>query len=338
MPTKVSDEMEDFLVATRKAKPTWGPKKLRAWILHHRPELELPAPSTIGEVLRRRGMTPSKRRRTRATKETTRPFANVTGPNATWCVDFKGPFRMGNRVRCHPLTILDAHSRYLIRCEAVTDPDGREVQRIFDSAFQEFGLPAAMRSDNGPPFASVGAGGLTKLSVWWLRLGITLERIAPGKPQQNGRQERFHRTLKAETASPPAADLAAQQRAFDLFRRDYNDERPHEALGQRPPTTVYAASARRYPCRLVRFASAPWNHTTRIDRDGFLTWNKTRLFVSTALACEDVELQYDGEDEHWEVVFGPLSIGVLEEDPSGARFKPSRGRMQDIRDVDWTTE
>jgi transposase InsO family protein len=336
MPTKVSDEMEDFLVAARKDKPTWGPKKLRAWLLHHRPELELPAPSTIGEVLRRRGMTTSPRRRIRATTATTQPFASVTGPNATWCVDFKGHFRMRDGVRCYPLTILDAYSRFLVRCEGVVDPDGREVQRIFDSAFQEFGLPAAIRSDNGPPFASVGAGGLTKLSVWWLRLGIKVERITPGKPQQNGRQERFHRTLKAETASPPRANGRAQQRAFDIFRRTYNEERPHEALAQKPPVTAYAVAARRYPCRLVRFASAPWNNAIRIDKDGFLSWNKTRLFVSTALAHEDVDLQYDGDACVWDVVFGPLSVGVLRETPSGPQFKPSRGRMQDAREVSWT--
>ena len=178
-PTKLADAREDVLVAARKQHPTWGPKKLRAWLAHYRPQLELPAQSTIGEVLRRRGLTSSRPRRVRATRATTQPFANVTGPNATWCVDFKGHFRTQDGNKCYPLTIIDAHSRFLIRCEVVDAPDGREVQRIFDSAFSEFGLPAAIRSDNGPPFASVGAGGLTKLSVWWLRLGIRVERIEP---------------------------------------------------------------------------------------------------------------------------------------------------------------
>lgn len=335
-PTKVSEELEDFVAAARKSRPTWGPRKLRAWLQRLHPELELPAPSTIGEVLRRRGLTRSKPRRTRATKTETQPFANITGPNATWCVDFKGQFKTGDGVRCYPLTILDAYSRFLIRCEGVLQPDGREVQRIFDSAFTEFGLPAAIRSDNGPPFASVGAGGLTELSVWWLRLGINLERITPGKPQENGRQERFHKTLKAETASPAKATLRHQQRAFDIFRGSYNEERPHEALGDKPPTTAYAASARRYPRRLVRFITAPWDHEVRIDKAGFLSWNKKRVFISTALAHEDVALQYDGEDENWDVVFGPLSIGTLEETPKGPRFKPSRGRMHDVREVDFS--
>jgi transposase InsO family protein len=328
-PMKVSDEMEDFLVATRKLHPSWGPKKLRAWIAHRRPQVELPAQSTIGEVLRRRGLTLPRRRRVRATKASTQPFADVTGPNATWCVDFKGHFRTEDGRTCYPLTIIDAYARFLIRCEGVESPDGREVQRIFDSAFREFGLPAAIRSDNGPPFASVGAGGLTPLSVWWLRLGIRVERIAPGKPQQNGRQERFHRTLKADTASPPRAHLRAQQRAFDLFRKEYNEERPHEALGQQTPATIFLLSARRYPCALVRFQpDGPWHQMLRVDKNGFIRWENNRLFISSALAHEDVELRYDGVLEQWHVVFGPLSLGWIHETPS-LTFHPSKGRMAD---------
>ncbi len=339
-PTKVSDEVEDFLVAARKARPTWGPKKLRAWLSERYPRLaELPAQSTIGEVLRRRGLTvPRRLKRVRATQAATQPFAEVTGPNATWCVDFKGHFRTQDGRVCYPLTIIDAHSRFLIRCEGVEDPNGREVQRIFDSAFSEFGVPAAIRSDNGPPFASVGAGGLTTLSVWWLRLGIRLERIEPGKPQQNGRQERFHRTLKAETANPPRADMRAQQRAFDLFRKIYNEERPHEALGQRPPATRFALSPRRYPRPLVRFATgSPWEHLERIDKDGFIRWHDQRLFVGRALAHEDVAIEYDGASENWLVVFGPLCVGVLSETPT-PKFRPTKGRMVDQIDRETESE
>ena len=331
-PSKVSDELEDFIVAARKLHPTWGPKKLRAWIAHNNPHVVLPAPSTIGDILARRGMTQKKLRRRRSTKAARQPFAEVTGPNATWCADFKGHFSMGDGHRCYPLTIIDAHSRFLIRCEGVLDPDGHEVQRIFDSAFQEYGLPAAIRSDNGPPFASVGAGGLTKLSVWWIRLGIRVERITPGKPQENGRQERFHRTLKAETAKPAHADLRAQQRAFDVFRREYNDERPHEALGQKPPSTVFEKSPRRYPRRLMRVTGdAPWNRQMRIDKSGRMTWDGRSIFVSTALAHEDVEVRYN--DDEWDVVFGALSIGVLRERNGRTEFTPSKGRLADRREV-----
>jgi len=330
-PSKVSDLMEDLVVETRKARPTWGPKKIRAWLLGEYPKLaELPAPSTIGEVLRRRGLTaPRRLKRVRATQAATQPFADVTGPNATWCVDFKGHFKTDDGVVCYPLTIIDAHSRFLIRCEGVEDPNGREVQRIFDGAFSEFGLPAAIRSDNGPPFASVGAGGLTALSVWWLRLGIRVERIEPGKPQQNGRQERFHRTLKAETAAPPRADILAQQRAFDLFRKIYNHQRPHEALGQKPPATCFALSPRRYPRPLVRLATeSPWEHVERVDKDGFIRWHKQRLFITRALAHEDVSIEYDGVIEEWLVIFGPLCVGILKEMPKPT-FQPTKGRMVD---------
>jgi len=329
-PTKVGDELEDFIVAARKLHPTWGPKKLRAWLMHHHPQVALPAPSTIGEILHRRGLTLPHVRRVRTTKASTQPFGNISGPNAAWCVDFKGNFRTGDGIACHPLTVIDAHSRLLLRCEGLLEPDGRQVQRVFDSAFSEFGLPAAIRSDNGPPFASVGAGGLTKVSVWWIRLGIRLERIAPGKPQQNGRQERFHRTLKAETAKPPRANLRAQQRAFDVFRREYNEERPHEALEQKPPATVYARSPRRYPCPLHRFVVDPWNQLLRVDKNGFIRWAKRQIFVSTALAHEDIELRYDGENEEWDVVFGPLVIGRLRETVAGPNLLPTRGRLADI--------
>jgi transposase InsO family protein len=329
-PSKVSEELEDFLVAARKAHPTWGPKKLRAWLLHHHPQLQLPAQSTIGEVLRRRGLTQPRRRRVRATKATTQPFAEICGPNATWCVDFKGHFKTGDARVCYPLTIIDAYSRFLIRCEGVQDPDGREVQRIFDSAFTEYGLPAAIRSDNGPPFASIGAGGLTKLSVWWLRLGIRVERIEPGKPQQNGRQERFHRTLKAETANPPAHGLRSQQRVFDVFRREYNEQRPHEALGHKTPSTTFALSPRRYPRPLMRFSSGvPWETTLRVDKNGRILWGNSRLFISSALAHEDIEIRYESGLEQWHVVFGPLSIGWLRETPAPS-FLPTKGRLADL--------
>ena len=327
-PTKVSDELEEYLVAARKLHPTWGPKKLRAWLLHHHPQLVLPVQSTIGEVLRRRGLT-VQRRRQRSTISSTQPFADVTGPNATWCVDFKGHFRMGDGKKCYPLTVIDAYSRFLLRCEGMTEPDGREVQRAFDSAFQEYGLPAAIRSDNGPPFASIGAGGLTVLSVWWLRLGIRLERIEPGKPQQNGRQERFHRTLKAEATRPAQANLRAQQRAFDLFRHEYNEERPHEALGQQTPSSQFILSPRRYPRPLLRLETHPWNEVMRVDREGFIRWRSKRLFISSALAHEDVELRYEEGIERWHVVFGPLSIGWIDETPTPT-FTGTKGRLADL--------
>lgn len=332
-PTKVSSEMEDHLAAARKAHPTWGPRKLRSWLQNRHPEILLPAASTIGEVLRRRGLTVSPKRRSRATMLRRAPFAETTGPNATWCADFKGHFRTADGTVCYPLTIVDAFSRFLIRCEIVKEPTGAEVQRVFDSAFLEFGLPSAIRSDNGPPFASVGAGGLTKLSVWWLRLGIRLERITPGKPQENGRQERFHRTLKAETTKPPRANPRAQQRAFDEFRRDYNTERPHEALGQRVPLSAYEQSPRRYPRALMNFEPIEWEDQIGVRHDGTIRWKRKSLFISSALAHLGVEIEPTAVTGEWLVHFGPLSIGNIKTTSRGTRFVPSTGRMQDTREV-----
>ena len=233
-------------LALRERYPTWGPKKLRRKLGERFPDAPPPASSTIGDWLRQEGLTQARRRR-RHCPPFSSPFQAVDAPNAVWCADFKGWFATGDKTRCDPLTISDAMSRYLLRCQAVARTDGAHVRAAFDAAFCEFGLPLSIRSDNGPPFASVGAGGLSQLAVWWIKLGIKPERIDPGKPQQNGRHERLHRTLKAETASPPAATPAEQQRRFDAFRAVYNHDRPHEALDFATPASLYRASERAYP-------------------------------------------------------------------------------------------
>jgi len=198
------------VLVLRQRWPHWGPKKLRVKLVEHHPELPLPAASTIGEWLRREGVVGRSRRRRRCPAYT-QPFAAVSVANDVWCTDFKGWFRTGDGRRCDPFTLTDAHSRYLLRCQAVARPDEENVRPIFAAAFKEHGLPLAIRSDNGPPFASAGVGGLSRLAVWWIKLGIRPERIVAGKPQQNGRHERVHRTLNQETATPPAASLPAQQ-------------------------------------------------------------------------------------------------------------------------------
>ena len=237
------------VLALRERWRHWGPKKLRVKLSEHHPALAVPAASTIGDWLRREGMVERSPRRRRCPPYA-RPFAAVTGANDVWCTDFKGWFRTGDGRRCDPFTLSDAHSRYLLRCQAVARPDEANVRPIFEAAFQEHGLPMAIRSDNGPPFASPGVGGLSRLAVWWIKLGIRPERIVAGKPQQNGRHERVHRTLNQETATPPAASLAAQQERFDAFRAVYNNERPHEALGQQTPALLYEPSPRPYPDRV----------------------------------------------------------------------------------------
>ena len=205
------EELVAAALALRERHPTWGPKKLRRTLADRLPDVAPPALSTIGDWLRKEGLTQSRRPRRRCPPFSS-PFLAADGPNAVWCADFKGWFMTGDRQRCDPLTISDAMSRYLLRCQAVAQTDGEHVRPVFDAAFCEFGLPLAIRSDNGPPFASVGAGGLSRLAVWWIKLGVRPERIEPGKPTQNGRHERMHRTLKADAADPPAATLAEQQR------------------------------------------------------------------------------------------------------------------------------
>jgi putative transposase len=309
-PARISDEVQDVLVAARKLHPRWGPRKLYAWLTDAYPGIPLPSPSAIGEILLRRGLTTPRRSKRARVPSVTRPFAACDRPNAVWCVDFKGWFRTHDGAKCYPLTITDAYSRYLLRSEALADPNGVEAQRVFDSAFSEFGLPDAIRSDNGPPFASTGAGGLSRLSVWWLRLGIRVERIEPGRPQQNGRHERMHLTLKLETEIQ--ATLRVQQREFDFWRREFNEERPHEALGQKPPATVYQASSRKYPRKLVRPDPEPCAEVSRVDKSGFITWRRTKIFISSALAHEIIELDVDYLTDMCEVRYGPIILGRLD--------------------------
>jgi putative transposase len=246
------------------------------------------------------------------------PFSGCDAANSVWCIDFKGWFVTGDGIRCYPLTLIDAFSRYLLRCEALCDPDGAHVKRILDSAFLEFGLPLALRSDGGPPFASTGPARLTELSVWILQLGIRIEIIAPGKPQQNGRLERFHRTLKAETATPPSADVRAQQRVFDVWRREYNHERPHEALQLRRPASVYQVSPRRYPRPLVEMPYDPFSHVVPVDKNGFIKWQRRNVFISSALKheCVGIESTYDG---HWSVSVGTYPARSTRREPPRAR-------------------
>lgn len=316
-PHQVPQYVVDVIVAARKLRPTWGPRKLRAYLVDCNPGFEFPCESTFAGILHRNGLTHLRgRKRRRLVVPSTRPFADATAPNTVWCVDFKGWFRTEDGRRCYPLTLIDAYSRYLLRCEALIDPDTKHVKPIFDSAFQEFGTPVAIRSDNGPPFASTGAaGGLTSLSVWWQRLGIRHDRITPGKPQQNGRLERFHRTL-AEVVEEPAAEAGAQQRAFDRFRHEYNHLRPHEALRQKPPLHAYAPTGQRYPRKLRELDYPYADAVERVDKHGYIRWCDQRVFVSAALAYEPVSLDQGrtDDDEHlWTVRWGDLVLGTLDD-------------------------
>jgi len=314
-PNAIPPEVEDLIVAARKRYPKWGPRKLRARIVELNPGCYVPSASVIAKILKRRGLTTKRQRRRRAPAlGVVAPFSGCEAPNSVWCIDFKGWFVTSDGLRCYPLTLIDAFSRYLLRCEALLDPNGKEVKQILESAFTEFGLPAAIRSDGGPPFASTGPARLTELSVWLLRLGLRIEIIAPGRPQQNGRLERFHRTLKAETTTPAANDCPAQQRVFDLWRGEYNHERPHEALGQRCPGRIYTPSRHTYPRPLVKRDFEPCADIARVDRNGFIKWLQRNVFISSALKYEYVELDFDPDVDSRRVVrWGNIHLGHLDE-------------------------
>ena len=302
--------VREAIIELRAALPHWGPKKLRARLAHLHPEVAWPAASTIGDLLHREGLVTPRRRRRAPLPGAPQAISAVSGANDEWCVDFKGWFRTGDGVRCDPLTLTDSYSRFLIDCRIVA-PTAAGVGPVVERAMRDLGLPRAIRSDNGPPFASTGAGGLTRLAVSWVKLGIRLHRIDPGKPQQNGRHERMHKTLKGETASPPAADPAVQQALFDIWRHEYNDVRPHEALGQVPPTRHYAPSPRPYPQRLEPI-TYPVDCAERRVRDcGDIRWYGDCVFISEALAGETVGLSETSSGE-WLVRFADLELGIIE--------------------------
>jgi putative transposase len=309
-PLAITSEMAEALLAARGEHPTWGPRKLLAWLGRRRPAQLWPAPSTVGDLLRRNGLVALRRPHRRAAPGA--PLLVATQANQTWCADFKGWFRTGDGQRCDPLTVSDASTRYLLRCQAVPKTDGTHVGAIFEAAFREYGLPLRLRTDNGAPFASTGLGGLTSLAVWWIRLGIVLERIAPGHPEQNGCHERMHRTLKHETASPPKTSLRVQQRCFDAWRHQFNHERPHEALGQRPPGDLYEPSPRSYPRRLAE-VDYPDDWDSRAVRGcGQMKWGGHDVQISTALVGERIGLEPVG-DGVWRIHFFHQPLGYFDE-------------------------
>ena len=308
-PHRLSGEVVAAIVALRHEHPSWGPRKLRIVLSERWPPVVWPAASTIGDLLSREGLV-EPRRRHRSALPQSAPFGSVSEANDTWCMDFKGWFRTDDGQRCDPLTVSDAHSRFLLACRIVP-PTGAGVDPVTEGLLREYGLPDAIRTDNGVPFSSTGAGGLSQLSVHWLKLGIRLERIEPGCPQQNGRHERLHRTLKAETANPPAADAVAQQARFDRFLSVYNEERPHEALGQIPPARLWRPSSRPYPSRIEELAYDDRHDVRRVRSTGEIRWRGEVVFLTETLVGEIVGVR-EVADGSWVVRFATLDIGVIE--------------------------
>jgi transposase InsO family protein len=305
----VDEEIVRRLVRLRQDHPSWGARKLAAWLAWREPRWELPAASTITELLKRHGLVPPRRTRRRGPPRTA-PLAHAMQPNDVWCIDFKGDFRVGDGTRCYPLTVTDAHSRALLCCKAFERTTHDNVQGALEHVFRTYGLPGHVRSDNGRPFGTSCTAPLSRLGVWLVKLGVRPEYIDPGKPQQNGRHERMHLTLKQETTRPPSSTMHAQQRRFDGFRRGYNHERPHEAIGQIAPALLYYPSSRRFPSRIVS-PEYPDAHDARIvERSGVVRWRRRTILLGTPLAGERVGIT-EVDDGCWDFHFGPILLARL---------------------------
>lgn len=306
-PHRTPDEIVDRVIALRKKHAFDGPKKLRERLRNAGVE-DVPAASTIGEILDRYGLIRPRRARLRV-PPSSEPLAHAVAANDVWSTDFKGHFACDGR-RCHPLTITDAATRFLIKCESLVSEKEGPVRDHFELAFREFGIPSRIRSDNGGPFASKALGGLSRLSIWWIQLGIVPERIDPGEPQQNGRHERFHRTLKEQTANPPKETFVDQQRAFDTFRADYNFERPHEALGMKTPASCYEPSRRAMPAMLREPEYHGDLEVRRTNVKGVLKWQGHTIYVSPMLCHQPIGVKAI-DDGEWEMFYGPVLLGYL---------------------------
>ena len=310
-PHKLEEHVAEAIVEARKKHPHWGPKKLLDWLRPRRPELDLCVPSTAGDLLHREGLSQAGRRR-RRWRHPGPPQREIYAPNDLWTADFKGQFRTRDGEYCYPLTIADQASRYLLRCQALSSTRTVETKPVMERLFRELGLPRALRTDNGVPFASTGIHGLCSLNVWWIQLGIAHQRIQPSHPEQNGVHERMHRTLKAQTTRPPAANRRAQQRSFDRFRAEFNDERPHDALGGRAPGTVWSPPSRAYPSRL-QGPEYPGHYQARfVSNAGTFRFQCQQLLISAALKQHWIGLE-EIDDGIWAVYFYDVLLARFDE-------------------------
>jgi len=306
-PNATAEPIREMIIATKLSHQSWGPKKVLDYLREKKPKFYWPVDSTAGEILKRAGLVKRRRYRSRVAPNS-EPFGECQAPNQIWSVDFKGHFVLGNGRRCYPLTLSDNFSRYLLLCRALEHPSYQAVRPWFEWAFREYGLPEAIRSDNGAPFASLAVGGVSQLSKWWIQLGIRPERIEPGKPSQNGRHERMHRTLKQDV--PPQPTRKRQQHCFDLFLEQYDWQRSHEALGRKTPGSVYGVSSRRYPAKIPPVQYGPGIIVRRVRYNGEIRWHGNLIYVSQVLAHEPLGLKQIDE-EQWELRYSFHLLGIL---------------------------
>ncbi len=290
----------------------WGPKKLLSIMGRKHPNRYLPGRSTVCDILKLEGLI-KKRRARRTIPPMQRPFAPIDHPNAVWSADFKGQFRINNGRYCYPLTVTDSYSRYLLECRALTGTGLESAKKVFNNLFKKYGIPERIRTDNGGPFASVSASGLSQLSLWWVQLGIYPERIDAGKPYQNGRHERMHRDLKAKTVKPPASSIKAQQKRFDNFSKEYNEVRPHEALNFKTPSSLYRPSNRSMPKSVVSFQYPEHYEVRHVQHNGMIYWRNSLVYAGYLLKDQHLGLQ-EIDNGIWDVYLGTFLLGRLFDD------------------------
>jgi len=323
-PNRTPDEVTQALLEARRRHPSWGGKKLLTLVHKRHLSWDLPHRSTVCDILNRHGMVAKKRQRRRI-GHPGKPTSQILAPNDVWSADYKGQFRTGNGIYCYPLTVADGFSRYLLGCQGLDSTAVAQAKPVFTRLFKEYGLPQRIRTDNGVPFATNTLARLSSLSAWWVRLGVLPELIEPGKPQQNGRHERMHRTLKAETTRPAAGSLAAQQRKFNAFREEFNNERPHEALDMQTPACLYQPSTREMPNKIPPLEYPDRFEVRYVSANGGIRWNRGWINVSIVCVGEYVGLE-EIDDGIWNVYFGPLKLGRLNE--RHMRIEDQYGRLK----------
>lgn len=310
-PHRIDTVVARAICDVRRRHPTWGPRKILQYLEPRYPQMVLPAPSTAGDLLKRRGLV-KKRRRTHKHVHPGVVPAVTKAPNDIWAADFKGHFKTTNGVYCYPLTITDLHTRFLLTCHGLLSTRRDGVFPQFDRAFREFGLPKAIRTDNGVPFATVGLHGLSHLNVWWIRLGIQHQRILPSSPQQNGNHERMHRTMKAEATKPPRSTLTTQQKEFDRFRREFNTVRPHEALKGRTPASLYRPSRRLYTGKIEPYEYPAHFLIKRVTSGGTIRLKNKLVFLANPLTSHLVGLE-EINDGLWSVYLCKVLLARIDE-------------------------
>lgn len=308
---KISEQLSAMILEVRCNHMTWGPRKIIAWLQQEYPDYSWPAPSSAGELLKKNGLISARKKRKRV-QPYTQPFGEIAAPNDSWSIDYKGQFKLQDGLLCYPLTLSDNFSRFVLACDGFHRISGHRVMDILTLVFREYGLPRVIRSDNGTPFASTGLGSLTFLNVWLMKLGIVHERIRPGHPEENGRHERMHRTLKAETAMPPKANMLKQRVAFKAFQQEFNYGRPHEALDNERPGWVHTKSNRVYPGYLNEVEYSSDYIVRRVRQNGTIKWCGKEVYLTEALVAEAVGLLAVSGEE-WIVCFGSMHVGILDE-------------------------